>query len=131
MRRLAVLCVVLGALLVPPSAHAGAPEAVQVEVKYLLDFVEISGCQFYRNGSWHDSSKARSHLLLKFEYLDTRNLVKTAEDFIDNAATKSSMSGRLYEIRCLECKSVPTGPWLHDVLSRYRVVVQRDAARKP
>lgn len=130
MRMLAVLGIVLGCLLTP-LARAGAPEAVQVEVKYLLDFVEISGCDFYRNGSWNESSAARAHLLVKFEYLDSRNRIKTAEDFIDNAATESSLSGRPYEVRCLECGSVPTGPWLHAVLSRYRVVVQRDTARKP
>lgn len=129
MRRLVVLCLALGVLFTPP-ARAGAPEVAQAEVEYLLDFVEISGCEFYRNGGWYESSKARSHLLVKFEYLDTRNLIKTAEDFIDNAATKSSLSGRPYEIRCLECKSVPTGPWLYDVLSRYRVVAQRNAIKK-
>ena len=129
MRRLVVLCLALGVLLTP-SARAGAPEVAQVEVKYLLDFVEISGCEFYRNGAWHDSSKARSHLLDKFEYLDTKNRIKTAEDFIDKAATESSLSGRPYEVRCLECRSVPAGPWLRAVLSRYRVVAQRNAIKK-
>ena len=129
MKILAVLCVIVGVLLLP-TARAGAPQATQVEVKYLLDFVEISGCDFYRNGTWYDSTKARAHLAAKFDYLDSRNRLKSAEDFIDGAATQSSLSGRPYEVRCLECKTVPTGPWLHDVLSRYRIVAQRDALAK-
>jgi hypothetical protein len=27
----------------------------------LLDYVAASGCQFYCNGSWHDSKMAQSH----------------------------------------------------------------------
>jgi hypothetical protein len=123
MKLLALLCLVMG-ILFTPLARAGVPEVARMEVEYLLDFLQISGCDFYRNGKWYDSSKARAHLSGKFEYLDARNRLKTAEDFIDDAATGSSLSGRPYEVRCLEHKSVPAGPWLHDVLNRYRAVLQ-------
>ena len=108
-----------------PLAHAQPPEATQVEINYLLGFIEVSGCQFYRNGSWYDSKRAQSHLRDKYELLASRNLIKTAEDFIDLGATKSSISGRPYQIRCGECPPAETNPWLHDVLTRYRVVAAR------
>jgi hypothetical protein len=108
-----------------PLAQAKPPESIQIEINYLLGFVEVSGCQFYRNGSWYDSKKAQVHLRNKYEALVSRNLVKTTEDFIDLGASESSVSGRPYEIRCGDCKSMATGPWLHDVLARYRIVASR------
>ena len=123
-RSTAVLGLLLG-LSFLPVAQASPPDSAQVEINYLLGFIEVSGCQFYRNGSWYDSKKAQAHLRNKYEALASRNLIKTAEDFIDLGASESSMSGRPYEIRCGECKSVTTGPWLHDVLTRYRVVASR------
>jgi hypothetical protein len=47
---------------------AGAPAWAQQdararqEIAHLLDYVGQSGCQFNRNGSWHDSKAAREHL---------------------------------------------------------------------
>lgn len=108
-----------------PLAHAQPPEAAQVEINYLLGFIEVSGCQFYRNGSWYDSKRAQAHLRDKYEALASRNLIKTAEDFIDLGASESSVSGRPYQIRCGECQAVATNPWLHDALTRYRVVASR------
>ena len=121
-----VLALLLG-LSFQPLAQANPPDSAQVEINYLLGFIEVSGCQFYRNGSWYDSKMAQKHLRGKYEALVSRNLIHTAEDFINLGASESSMSGRPYEIRCGECKPVATGPWLLDVLTRYRVV----ASRKP
>jgi hypothetical protein len=105
-----------------PLAQAKPPESAQIEIDYLLGFIEDSGCQFFRNGSWYDSKKAQAHLRNKYEALVSRGLIKTAEDFIDLGASQSSISGKPYEIQCGEGKPVTTGPWLHDVLVRYRVV---------
>ena len=44
-----------------PALRAAPPPIAQTEINYLLDFVEHSGCQFYRNGTWYDSKKARAH----------------------------------------------------------------------
>jgi hypothetical protein len=48
-------------LFATPPVCAETPKSVQTEVKFLLDYVAASGCQFYRNGSWHDSKSAQSH----------------------------------------------------------------------
>jgi hypothetical protein len=45
--------------------------------------------------------------------------VKTAEDFIDYAATKISMTGRHYLVRCGE-EETPTAEWLKAELAGSR-----------
>lgn len=108
-------------MLVLPAARAAPPPAVQVEIDYLLAHVGTSGCEFYRNGSWYDGPRAQAHLRVKYDYLAARNLVRSAEDFIDKAATKSSLSGQPYQIRCAGYAAVASNQWLRDALARYRV----------
>ncbi|MGE5774493.1 MAG: DUF5329 domain-containing protein [Hyphomicrobiales bacterium] len=107
-------------LLSLPVARAEPPINVQIEVSFLLGYVEGSGCAFYRNGSWHDARTAQAHLRDKYNYLAARNLIATTEDFIDRAATESSLSGRPYEVRCNGGAVVTSNQWLRDELARYR-----------
>lgn len=89
------------------------------EIRGLLEFIETSDCTFIRNGTEYAGPRARAHLEQKLNYLESKNRVKSAEDFIDLAATKSSMSGRTYEVRCLD-RTEPAGIWLHRELQRQR-----------
>jgi len=123
-RWMVLLCMTLALGSLPP-AFAQPITIVQTEINYLLDYVEISGCEFYRNGSWHDSVQAQQHMRTKYEYFSALKAIETAEDFIDKAASKSSLSGQPYEVRCGACTSVTTGPWLKAVLARYRIVAAR------
>jgi hypothetical protein len=109
----------LGLLLVP-VARAEPPTKVQIEVNFLLGFVEGSGCEFYRNGTWHDSKAAEAHLRDKYRYLVARNLINTTEDFIDRAATESSFSGQPYEVRCNGGATLTSNQWLRNELARVR-----------
>jgi hypothetical protein len=102
------------------SAQAAPPPIAQVEINYLLSTVTESECEFYRNGSWYDAKSAAAHLSSKFQYLVARDLVHSSEDFIDKAATRSSLSGRPYAIQCKGSEVVPTRQWLLILLSRYR-----------
>jgi hypothetical protein len=101
-------------------AQAAPPAMAQAEINYLLAAIEQSGCQFYRNGSWYDSKQAQAHLRRKYEALTAANRIQSAEDFIERAATRSSMSGEAYAIRCHADPLVPTDRWLRDQLARYR-----------
>jgi hypothetical protein len=105
-------------------AKAQPPPNVQTEIDYLLQSIETSGCSFYRNGTWYDGAQARAHLRTKYDYLAGRQLIGTAEDFIDKAATKSSISGQPYKIRCQDSIEVDSGPWLYQMLGQYRASVQ-------
>jgi hypothetical protein len=115
----AVLCLVLG-LALAPVARAAPPAIAQAEINYLLGFIEDSACEFFRNGSWYDAKKAAAHLRDKYEMLATGDRIHTAEDFIEEAATKSSLSGQPYQVRCSGDKAVATNQWLRDMLTRYR-----------
>lgn len=101
------------------NVQAQAPPQATQEIKGLLDFVEHSECQFVRNGNEYSGTRARAHLEKKLNYLEGKNMVNSAEDFIDLAATKSSMSGRDYEVRCPESVQ-PASTWLKRELQRQR-----------
>jgi hypothetical protein len=102
------------------EAHSSSPPAVLTEINYLLGYIKGSGCEFYRNGSWYDSTRAQAHLRYKYEALAARNRITTTEDFIEKAATKSSLSGKPYQIRCGRSGVVTSNLWLRDALSRFR-----------
>jgi hypothetical protein len=107
-------------LLLGSLGRAAPPAIAQAEINYLLTFVEQSGCDFYRNGSWYDSKKAQSHLRQKFDFLAARGQINTAEDFIEKAATKSSLSGQAYQVQCSGGEAQSSNQWLRDALARYR-----------
>lgn len=113
-----------GALLLACSLHGAAQAApdtrAQTEIAHLLDYVATPGCQFQRNGSWHDGAEARSHLQQKYDYLVKRKLVTDAESFIARAATESSMSGNAYQVKCSGGKPVASAVWLKEELVRFR-----------
>jgi hypothetical protein len=97
------------------------PYAVQAdmdsEIDHLLQYIEISGCTFHRNGNIHNSQDASEHIQKK--YAHTKRWIKTSEDFILYAATKSSVSGQLYHVTCDGIKLI-TSEWLAEELARFR-----------
>ena len=107
-------------LLSMPAANAVPPQTTQTEVNYLLALIAGSDCDFYRNGSWYDAKRAEAHLRFKYDYLVAKDQITTTEDFIEKGATRSSWSGRDYEIRCHGHEAVPSSQWLLDQLARYR-----------
>jgi hypothetical protein len=127
---LAVLGLVLGLALLP-IARAAPAAIAQSEITYLLGFIASSGCEFYRNGSWYDSKEAQAHLTYKYQMLAARDQINTAEDFIEKAATKSSLSGRPYQVRCGGGEALTCNQWLREALARYRAHTILRAPRPP
>lgn len=97
-----------------------APSPARPEIEALLGRLQSSGCSFNRNGSWHEAGEARAHLARKLEYLEDRNLVQTTEQFIDRAATGSSLSGKPYLVRCGSAAPVESRTWLTQQLKALR-----------
>ena len=118
--RLLIVFVLMLELLLAPFAQAQPPENVQIEVNFLLGFIEGSRCEFNRNGTWQDSKVAQMHLRNKYNYLVTINLIQTTEDFIERAGTESSLSGQSYKVRCHDGATVTSKQWLYDELARFR-----------
>ncbi|WP_455201405.1 DUF5329 family protein, partial [Kaarinaea lacus] len=70
-----------------------------------------------RNGSTHNGPDARAHIMKKYNYFKSR--IDSAEEFIEYSATKSTMSGKKYKVRC-EGKEYFTAQWLNDELKSFR-----------
>ena len=114
----------LGVLLAQASPGQSATQA-QIEVSFLLGFIEGSECEFYRNGTWHSPKAARAHLNEKYLYMEARGQIASAEDFIERVATKSSLTGEPYQVRCHGGKTATSGQWLLDELARFRTFNKR------
>ncbi len=119
--RLTMGSVLMLGLLLAPVARAEPPTNVQIEVNFLLGYIEGSSCEFYRNGVWRDSKAAQAHLRDKYKYLAANNRINTTEDFIEMAATKSSFSGQPYKVKCNGGATLTSKQWLHDELVRFRM----------
>ena len=115
-------------------AHAELAPGARVEIDHLLAFVGNSGCEFFRNGEWYESRKGQSHISDKLNYLLGKDMIKATADFIDKAATQSSMSGQAYKVRCNGVESA-SAKWLGDELARFRAtstsVASAGSARAP
>lgn len=103
----------LSVLLISVSAASDTDK----EIDILLRFIENSGCIFIRNNKEYSPCEARKHLEMKYRYVKDR--IKTAESFIKDVATKSSISGKPYTVRCNGWE-VSTSEWLNEVLLEYR-----------
>lgn len=99
--------------LIPLESLAGSEQ----EIGHLLSSIELSGCTFIRNGKKYSAAEAREHIQNKYEHAKSR--IQTAEDFIQYAATKSSMTGEPYKIRC-DGNEAYTVDWLRSVLLTFR-----------
>ena len=92
------------------AAQTAAP--VRAEIDLLLGRLQASGCQFNRNGTWYSAAAARDHLLRKLEYLEDKTTIQSTEQFVELAATKSSISGKPYLVRCGSAAPVESRAWL-------------------
>jgi hypothetical protein len=111
-------------LIIAPVARAEPPPIVQQEINYLIRYIADSGCEFRRNGTWSDAKTAEAHVRGKYDFLVRLGRIGTTKDFIDKAATESSLSGQPYEIRCGGDLPMPSSPWLSNELARYRASQQ-------
>lgn len=117
--RTATALLMLGGVLTVQAAPLPAP--ARAEVDALLTRLQTSGCEFNRNGSWYAGAEAKAHLLKKLDYLEGKDMVSTAEQFIERGATASSMSGKPYLVRCAGKAPVEGAVWLRAELQRVRV----------
>ncbi len=86
----------------------------------MLGRLVASGCEFNRNGNWYTAAEAKSHLSQKLKYFEDRGMVQTTEQFIEMAASGSSMSGQPYLVRCGNSAPVQSGQWLRTELKDLR-----------
>ncbi len=114
----------------PQAVHAGTaegPHALEQTVQFLLDYVARSELTFIRNSKRYTSSEAAEHMRAKYQHF--KDKIKTADDFIELAASKSLLSGKLYLVVTEQGEELPSGEWLRDVLADYRTQHEADRLR--
>jgi hypothetical protein len=113
----------------PAAAAAQRSAETDAEIEYLLATVADSGYVFIRNGDEHDGAEAASHMRRKFEHFDDE--IETAEAFIEQAATRSLLTRRAYEVRFPDGTRTETAAWLLGELAAYRAERDEAAATPP
>ena len=88
------------------------------EIDYLLTAVGTSDCTFIRNGKRYAAAAAQEHLQMKRKR--GKRYYDNADEFIENLASKSSMSGKLYMIQCGDDDEQPSGDWFAAQLAKFR-----------
>jgi hypothetical protein len=89
----------------------------QQKIQALISSIEtLKGAVFIRNGSEYDGKKAADHMRAKLRYAGDK--IQTAEEFIDELASKSSMSGRPYQIRLPDGRTVNSADYFHAELRK-------------
>jgi hypothetical protein len=112
--------VLVFAMFAAGAAMAAPPPQAQHEIDGLIAALGRSGCEFQRNGKWYPAGDAQAHLRRKYDYLRKRDLVDSAEQFIERAGARSSISGKAYAVRCPGKPATPSADWLAARLAEIR-----------
>ena len=100
------------------TLSVSAQDKMHNEIEHLLNYVKTTNCVYIRNGDQHDGPDAMNHIQSKYDYFEDD--IHSAEDFIRLSATKSTMSGNKYHIKCPNQPEVESAQWMLDELARYR-----------
>jgi uncharacterized protein DUF5329 len=100
------------------AVPARAAESLEQTIAFLLHRIETTDATFIRNGQAHTPQEAVAHARAKYEHFKAQ--IKTPEDFIRLAATKSLLTGQPYLVRTRDGKEMPLNTWLTDALREHR-----------
>ena len=84
------------------AVPARAAESLEQTIAFLLHRIETADATFIRNGQAHTPQEAVAHVRVKYEHFKAQ--IKTPEDFIRLAATKSLLTGQPYLVRTRDCR---------------------------
>ncbi|MDR2198858.1 MAG: DUF5329 family protein [Deltaproteobacteria bacterium] len=114
MKRALILATVLIFLALSAQARAldgGELKRVDALLSLLSSRTDVT---FVRNEKEYPVDKAVSHLRSKLKRAGSR--IKTAEEFVDHLASKSSMSGKPYQVILPGGEKVDAGVFFHELL---------------
>jgi hypothetical protein len=94
------------------QSNSAGPESAIIEK--LLKAVEASDVIFIRNSEEHSAKEAADHLRMKWKAAGGE--IITAEEFINQFATKSSISNEPYRVRKPDGTEVESSAYLHEKL---------------
>ncbi len=93
-------------------------EDLEAVIRYLLQYVQNSEVVFIRNNREYSAHEAEDHIRKKYQHF--KEQIKTPEDFIQFAGTKSLLSGRHSRVRLKNGKTMLSQKWLEIALGAYR-----------
>ena len=91
-------------------------QIVVEEIQTLLLRLEGSNCRFNRNGAWYSAADAKDHLERKMK----SGSFRSAEQFVERIASKSSVTGHSYLVSCGDSPPVESREWLLMLLQDIR-----------
>jgi hypothetical protein len=100
------------------GAAQSAPSAAEMaRIERLLVMIgSRRDMRLVRNGTEHDTDTAVSFLRGKLKHFGSD--IKTAEEFIERLASKSSTTGQLYWVKLSDGREIPAGDFLRIELAR-------------
>lgn len=105
------------------NAQPGSKERERARIEYLLERVYQSPYNFIRNGSRYSGKRAWLHI--RWKYFRNLGRIKTAEDFILWAATRSKTSGEFYLVEMTDRKRYPLKDFLVHELHLFDEAVKK------
>ncbi len=97
-------------------AHASTNNlSEQEKISYLLNVIGTSGLTFVRNGVEYPGQEAKAHLEMKLER--SGNNIRTVDDFINNIASHSSITGKPYYVELPDGTRIESEKWLRNKLT--------------
>jgi hypothetical protein len=100
------------------AAAPGHTEPLDQSIAYLLDYIANSHAVFIRNGVRYTPAEAVAHIKDKAAYFKSK--IKTPEDFIRLAASKSLLTGSPYSVIPPGRKEMRLDLWLTEALRAHR-----------
>ena len=100
------------------AADSPASATAEKEILRLIEAVSQSQCLFERNGQKYLGADAANHLHRKWD--NAKSKIDSAESFIEQIASKSSASGKLYMIHCTNKEAETSHQWLLRELAHLR-----------
>jgi hypothetical protein len=99
--------------LVQPAALAFKSEKEKIE-HLIQEIAGLKDAKFIRNGKEHTAEEAATHLRQKLTAVEKE--IKTADEFVEKVATKSSLTDEPYTIRMADGKLVNLAVYLRERL---------------
>jgi len=88
----------------------------QEKISYLLNVIGDSKVIFVRNGVEYPDQEAKAHLQIKLEAAG--GTIQTVDDFINNIASHSSVTGEPYYVELPDGTMMESEKWLRDKLAQ-------------
>jgi hypothetical protein len=114
----------------PAEAPATAPLSEARKIDRLIASVEsLEGAKFIRNGNEYSPAEAAKHLRDKRSHAGVK--LKTADEFIEQIGSRSSLTGEDYTIRYADGRVVKSGEFLRQELMKLAPKEPPPAAPSP